>query len=557
MVNHKKNITKSTLSNYFHLPINEASKQLGVCVTMLKKTCRKYGISRWPYRRIKCIDKKISVLRTYLTEPPSTQRSSGVPSHPQQQQQQQRHPSEGSSSPASEPPISPTPPSFPVSINGLTAPAMPISMPMACAPSAGSAGKGNNNSSNNNNNNNNNNSNNNNPIQDEINICLIKRKNIILHPESLVDIDVDLESSQFVLQSQHVFTTNQPQQVNTSPGAPATAAAQANAAALPAITALPCGSPSQAQQQHPSLLLPPLQAQKQPTEESPPLVLSSDSFLTSSLPSSTSPLPSFSLSPVAGNKDICLPLLRRLAGEQPFGTVSDLYCIPALEQQQIQTQPQQPFVSSTVPLPQRGQSKGNEKVVVVLTGSRTPQTSAVPPQMKKPVKTLLPRLPLMDQMTSCTTSQQSVSQTTLSLPCFRQQKQQQQHKSVAHSKSSSSSSSSSLSTFFDALQMAAAEEEKEEEEENDDEEDDNNEEVILCEGTNNNSSNFKTVQASKGGDSLSSNNHFDIAAPPLRLSPLQKASESTHGLLLPPCSSFDKLPESLTINFQDTFGILQ
>ncbi|KAH7683727.1 RWP-RK domain-containing protein [Dioscorea alata] len=52
----------SDLAQYFHLPMTEASKQLKLCSTAIKKICRKYGIIRWPYRKIKSIDKMISNL---------------------------------------------------------------------------------------------------------------------------------------------------------------------------------------------------------------------------------------------------------------------------------------------------------------------------------------------------------------------------------------------------------------------------------------------------------------------------------------------------------------
>ncbi|EFA76212.1 RWP-RK domain-containing protein [Heterostelium album PN500] len=50
------------LSKYFHLPINDVAKEIGVCATVLKKICRKNGIPRWPHRKIKSIDKMISNL---------------------------------------------------------------------------------------------------------------------------------------------------------------------------------------------------------------------------------------------------------------------------------------------------------------------------------------------------------------------------------------------------------------------------------------------------------------------------------------------------------------
>lgn len=55
------------LSQFFHLPINEVSARLGVCATVLKKICRKNGIQRWPHRKMKSLDRMISVLQ--LTEP--------------------------------------------------------------------------------------------------------------------------------------------------------------------------------------------------------------------------------------------------------------------------------------------------------------------------------------------------------------------------------------------------------------------------------------------------------------------------------------------------------
>ncbi|XXG81719.1 hypothetical protein AAC387_Pa09g2292 [Persea americana] len=54
------------LINYFHLPIQLASKRLGLCSTVLKKICRRNGLKRWPYRKIKSIDKNIKSLQQSL-----------------------------------------------------------------------------------------------------------------------------------------------------------------------------------------------------------------------------------------------------------------------------------------------------------------------------------------------------------------------------------------------------------------------------------------------------------------------------------------------------------
>ncbi|KAK8954969.1 Protein RKD5 [Platanthera zijinensis] len=57
------------LSNYFHLPISEAAKELRICSTALKKICRKHGMPRWPHRKIKSIDRRISnLLRDFCAD---------------------------------------------------------------------------------------------------------------------------------------------------------------------------------------------------------------------------------------------------------------------------------------------------------------------------------------------------------------------------------------------------------------------------------------------------------------------------------------------------------
>lgn len=55
-------LTISELRRYFHLPMQEVAKQLGVCTTLLKKICRKNLIKRWPYRQIRSITKSIHSL---------------------------------------------------------------------------------------------------------------------------------------------------------------------------------------------------------------------------------------------------------------------------------------------------------------------------------------------------------------------------------------------------------------------------------------------------------------------------------------------------------------
>ncbi|MFS7955136.1 putative transcription factor Nin-like family [Helianthus anomalus] len=51
------------LAKYFDVPIIEASKNLKVGLTVLKKKCREFGIPRWPHRKIKSLDGLISDLQ--------------------------------------------------------------------------------------------------------------------------------------------------------------------------------------------------------------------------------------------------------------------------------------------------------------------------------------------------------------------------------------------------------------------------------------------------------------------------------------------------------------
>mmetsp|Transcript_28973 Transcript_28973/g.45430 ORF Transcript_28973/g.45430 Transcript_28973/m.45430 type:complete len:108 (-) Transcript_28973:1462-1785(-) len=52
-----KHISAQELRDYLHLPAKDVAKELGVCLTSLKKICRQHGILRWPYRRLKMLDR--------------------------------------------------------------------------------------------------------------------------------------------------------------------------------------------------------------------------------------------------------------------------------------------------------------------------------------------------------------------------------------------------------------------------------------------------------------------------------------------------------------------
>lgn len=50
------------IKKYFDIPITEASDKCSMCLTKMKKICRKFGVKRWPYRKLKSIDKQLSIL---------------------------------------------------------------------------------------------------------------------------------------------------------------------------------------------------------------------------------------------------------------------------------------------------------------------------------------------------------------------------------------------------------------------------------------------------------------------------------------------------------------
>ena len=43
-------ITRDILTENFSMPLHAAADHMGICITALKKVCRKFGIQKWPYR---------------------------------------------------------------------------------------------------------------------------------------------------------------------------------------------------------------------------------------------------------------------------------------------------------------------------------------------------------------------------------------------------------------------------------------------------------------------------------------------------------------------------
>ncbi|EKX37468.1 hypothetical protein GUITHDRAFT_154973 [Guillardia theta CCMP2712] len=55
-----KDFKLEELSKYFHMPEKAVAKELGICLTSLKKLCRSYGITRWPFRKLKSIQRTLA-----------------------------------------------------------------------------------------------------------------------------------------------------------------------------------------------------------------------------------------------------------------------------------------------------------------------------------------------------------------------------------------------------------------------------------------------------------------------------------------------------------------
>ncbi|KAL6781484.1 hypothetical protein ACKKBG_A11345 [Auxenochlorella protothecoides x Auxenochlorella symbiontica] len=50
-------ITLEDVAAHFHLPADKACQQLGISLTVLKRVCRRVGVDRWPYRRVKSLER--------------------------------------------------------------------------------------------------------------------------------------------------------------------------------------------------------------------------------------------------------------------------------------------------------------------------------------------------------------------------------------------------------------------------------------------------------------------------------------------------------------------
>lgn len=58
-----KDLTLNELRPHFNKPMAVVAKELGVCITLMKKICRRNGLIRWPHRRIRSLVNRITSLQ--------------------------------------------------------------------------------------------------------------------------------------------------------------------------------------------------------------------------------------------------------------------------------------------------------------------------------------------------------------------------------------------------------------------------------------------------------------------------------------------------------------
>mmetsp|Transcript_59113 Transcript_59113/g.145059 ORF Transcript_59113/g.145059 Transcript_59113/m.145059 type:complete len:340 (+) Transcript_59113:1-1020(+) len=59
-------VTQRELRNNFHLPLNTVAAKFCMCSTAFKKMCRRFGIAKWPHRKLRGIDRKIAAFKAEI-----------------------------------------------------------------------------------------------------------------------------------------------------------------------------------------------------------------------------------------------------------------------------------------------------------------------------------------------------------------------------------------------------------------------------------------------------------------------------------------------------------
>jgi hypothetical protein len=69
-----KDLTLNELRPHFNKPMAAVAKELGVCITLMKKICRRNGLIRWPHRRIRSLVNRITSLQVIAGNSTGTER---------------------------------------------------------------------------------------------------------------------------------------------------------------------------------------------------------------------------------------------------------------------------------------------------------------------------------------------------------------------------------------------------------------------------------------------------------------------------------------------------
>lgn len=69
-----KHISIDELREHFDRPIIDVAKDFGICITLMKKICRRNGIKRWPHRQIRSLSKSIASMEAAMLSAQGTER---------------------------------------------------------------------------------------------------------------------------------------------------------------------------------------------------------------------------------------------------------------------------------------------------------------------------------------------------------------------------------------------------------------------------------------------------------------------------------------------------